>query len=193
MDESPEHNFEWKNPDAKGYVLFASIYIKFKTKQNKLVVTEVRRVLISMAVVTVRGIRKAVGWPECALCWFGWCARLVSIYWAVYISLCVLFFIKKLNEWPHVWPWERCAWFSVRAVWGGLLSGGTMGRAGEHGIDLPVLPKRHRIWIFALFLPLAVGSWPVVMVFWASLGLDHGFSTMGFMDGLCRSVDSLKL
>lgn len=39
----------------------ASIYTKFKNKQNKLGVAEVRRVLIFVGRVTGRGIRKTMG------------------------------------------------------------------------------------------------------------------------------------
>ena len=60
-----------------------------------------------------------------------------------------------------------------------------------HGADFLVLTKRCRTWLFALFLPLAVGSGSAVMVFWAALGLGHGFSSVDFMDGLCRSANSL--
>lgn len=52
------------------------------------------------------------------------------------------------------------------------------GRRGQPGAASLVLPQEQRICIFALLLPLAARSWPVVMVFWVSLRLDHGVSTM---------------
>lgn len=45
MDESHKHNVEQKKRESKGYILYDSIYIKFKNRQQPIL--NVRRVFIS--------------------------------------------------------------------------------------------------------------------------------------------------
>lgn len=66
----------------------------------------------------------------------------------------------------------------------------------EHGAGFLHCPREAGPDFSPYFCPLAVGSGPVVMVFWVSFGTDHGFSSMGSMDGLRevgRLLDAVSL